>query len=106
LRQWQRRVRDWTGQSQRDLQTFIRLEEAFIRRHVHGATGAPSLADVAADAGFADQSHMGREIRRVTGVPPGRFGERLAHDPAFWYYRLIAGVLERARLSPPQGRSG
>jgi AraC-like DNA-binding protein len=106
LRQWQRRVRDWTGHSQRDLQRFVRLEEAFIRRHACGGTGEPSLADVAADAGFADQSHMGREIRRATGMPPGRFGERLAHDQAFWYYRLIAGVLERAQLPSHQGQSG
>jgi AraC-like DNA-binding protein len=100
LRQWQRRVREWTGQSHRDLQKFIRLEEAFIRRHAHGATRAPSFADVAADAGFADQSHMGREVRRVTGESPGRLGDRLVHDQAFWYHRLIAGVLDGAHSFP------
>lgn len=31
------------------------------------------LADVAADAGFADQSHMTRVFKRVTGVTPGDF---------------------------------
>lgn len=35
-------------------------------RHGH------SLAQTAADAGFADQSHMGRAIRRVFGVTPGQ----------------------------------
>ncbi|ODU58494.1 MAG: hypothetical protein ABT02_14320 [Comamonadaceae bacterium SCN 68-20] len=97
LRQLQRRVRGWTGQSHRDLQRFVRVEEAFIR-HVETEGGsAPDLAAIAADAGFADQSHMGREIRRVTGWPPARFGERLAHDEAFWYYRLMAGELGRSR---------
>jgi AraC-like DNA-binding protein len=100
LRQWQRRFREWTGQSQRDLQKFIRLEEAFIRRHAQGVTRMPSFADVAADAGFADQSHMGREVRRVTGESPGRFGERLVHDQAFWYYRLIAGMYEATHSLP------
>lgn len=89
LRQWQRRVRDWTGQSYRDLQLFVRVEEAFIRRTETCNSSAPDLADIAADAGFADQSHMGREVRRVTGLSPARFGERLANDEAFWYYRLV-----------------
>lgn len=93
LRQLQRRVRDWTGQSYRDLQLFIRVEEAFIRRIETGDSSAPDLAAIAADVGFADQSHMGREIRRVTGLSPARFGERLANDEAFWYYRLMAGEL-------------
>ncbi len=93
LRQLQRRVRDWTGQSYRDLQLFIRVEEAFIRRIEAHDSCAPDLAAISADAGFADQSHMGREIRRVTGMSPARFGEHLANDEAFWYYRLVAGEL-------------
>lgn len=36
------------------------------------------LAEIALDAGFADQSHMGRVVRRMVGVAPARFrGERL-----------------------------
>jgi AraC-like DNA-binding protein len=31
------------------------------------------LADVAVAAGFADQSHMTRVFKHVTGVPPGEF---------------------------------
>lgn len=95
LRQLQRRVRDWTGQSYRDLQIFIRVEEAFLRRIEVRDNRAPDLAAIASDAGFADQSHMGREIRRITGLSPARFGERLENDEAFWYYRLMAGELGR-----------
>jgi AraC-like DNA-binding protein len=91
----QRRVRDWTGQSYRDLQLFIRAEEAFLRHLEARDSRSPDLAAVAADAGFADQSHMGREIRRVTGLSPVRLGERLQKDEAFWYYRLMAGELGR-----------
>lgn len=95
LRQLQRRVRDRTGQSYRDLQRFIRVEEAFIRQIKAERSGTPNLAAIAADAGFADQSHMGREIRKVTGLSPGRLGERMASDETFWYYRLVAGKLGR-----------
>ena len=93
VRQWQRRVRDWTGQSYRDLQLFVRVEEAFSCRIETCDGSAPDLATIAADAGFADQSHMGREIRRVTGMSPARFGDRMANDEAFWYYRLLESSL-------------
>jgi AraC family transcriptional regulator len=33
----------------------------------------PSLADVAAAAGFADQSHFTRQFRRATGMTPGEY---------------------------------
>ena len=33
--------------------------------------GAASLAAVAAQHGFADQAHMTRSVRAVTGLPPG-----------------------------------
>lgn len=97
LRQLQRRIRDWTGQSYRDLQLFVRVEEAFLHRIEKCDSRAPDLAAIAAEAGFADQSHMGREIRRVTGMSPAHFGERLASDEAFWYYRLVASFQETAR---------
>ncbi|BCQ27345.1 helix-turn-helix domain-containing protein (plasmid) [Caballeronia sp. NK8] len=35
-------------------------------------TGAP-LADIAAHAGFADQSHMTRQFTRAFGIPPARW---------------------------------
>lgn len=99
LRQWQRRIRDWTGQSQRDLQVFVRIEEAFVRRISAGQ--APNLAHIAAESGFADQSHMGREIKRITGIAPAKFGERLAHDESFWYYRLIAEEFDKQSSPQP-----
>jgi AraC-like DNA-binding protein len=34
--------------------------------------GAP-IASVAAEAGFSDQSHLGRCFRRTFGVTPGRY---------------------------------
>jgi AraC-like DNA-binding protein len=34
------------------------------------APPAPSLARLAADAGYADQAHLAREVRRLAGLPP------------------------------------
>jgi len=36
-----------------------------------------SLAEIAAEAGFADQSHFTRAFRAYAGVPPGRYRELL-----------------------------
>lgn len=101
VRRAQRRFRDWTGQSHRDLQLFARTEEAMARASSLPASDTPHLASLAADAGFADQSHLGREVRRVTGLPPGRLGELMRTDEAFWFYRLLGEHLREHRASGP-----
>lgn len=90
IRRAQRRFKDWTGQSYRDLQLFVRTERAMAHVSAQPQGAAPDLASLAADAGFADQSHLGREVRRVTGIPPGRLGELMRTDEAFWFYRLMS----------------
>jgi hypothetical protein len=37
------------------------------------AEGSVELAGVAADLGYTDQAHFGRDWRRVTGVTPGEY---------------------------------
>ncbi|HYH22015.1 MAG TPA: helix-turn-helix domain-containing protein [Azospirillum sp.] len=89
VRQAQRRVKAWTGQSHRDLQLFARVEDVAVRASRSRDAGPLDLAGLASDAGFADQSHMGRAVRRMTGLAPGRLNELMAEDEAFWFYRLI-----------------
>lgn len=48
----------------------VQLRLAAARRLIRA--GLP-LAQVAAEAGFADQSHLGRHFKRVWGVTPGRY---------------------------------
>lgn len=47
----------------RRFQRFLRLLEPLV-------AGRTSLAGVAADLGYADQSHLGRECRRLSGSSP------------------------------------
>lgn len=93
VRQLQRRVKSWTGQSHRDLQLFARVEEVMVRAGEHRRQTALDLAGLACGAGFADQSHMGREVRRVTGLSPARLDRLIAGSEAFWFYRLLEGYL-------------
>lgn len=95
VRRAQRRFKDWTGQSHRELALFARIEEAFSwttrdRLDAHGP------AAIAAHAGYSDQSHLGREVKRVTGMSPARFTERMHTDEAFWVYRLLGEHLRAA----------
>ncbi len=88
-RSLQRLIKHRTGQSLRDLQLYARVENAFS--HVARMSKEESLnfAAVAAESGFSDQSHLGREVRRVTGLPPAKLNELVEHNEAFWMYRLL-----------------
>ncbi|WP_394826681.1 AraC family ligand binding domain-containing protein [Pendulispora albinea] len=45
-------------------------------RLLRGSRGPMALADVAATVGFADQAHLTRHFKRITGVTPARFALR------------------------------
>ncbi|WP_240746910.1 helix-turn-helix domain-containing protein [Cryptosporangium phraense] len=49
---------------------FARIQRV---RRVLGEIGSAPIAQVAAQAGFYDQSHLGREFRQLMGVTPGAF---------------------------------
>lgn len=55
------------GMSPQNLRRELRCRRALIL-----LSGNTTLADVAADSGFADQSHLTRTVRAVTGLPPAR----------------------------------
>lgn len=64
-RQLERRFLSRVGIGPRRYASLRRFERA-----VALAPGAPSLAQVAYHAGYADQSHFVREVRRLTGSTP------------------------------------
>ncbi len=56
-----------------------RLRCRHVFRRLADAAGRPaSLADLALEAGFADQSHCTRVVKRLVGVPPGALRRDLA----------------------------
>lgn len=67
-RQLERDFAHWIGTSPRHLAQVARVQ-AVSRLAQAGGT----LADIAADTGFADQAHMTRVVRQLTGLTPRRF---------------------------------
>ena len=49
----------------------------------------PRLSEIAQAQGYADQPHMTRELRNLTGDSPSRLHRRLREgDESYWVYRL------------------
>ncbi|RSN33225.1 AraC family transcriptional regulator [Amycolatopsis sp. WAC 01416] len=65
-----RHVRHDVGVGPKELQRVLRFHRFLTRLEAVVQDGS-SLADVAAEVGYADQSHLGRECRRLSGVSPG-----------------------------------
>jgi AraC-like DNA-binding protein len=58
------------GFGPKQVQRVLRFQR-FVRRAVALSAGRMSLAGVAAELGYADQSHLGRECLRLSGSSPG-----------------------------------
>ena len=87
-RQAERRIKKWIGQAHRRLAFYLRAER-FFEQALDRRGGEPLWSAVAFEAGFADQSHMIRDMRRLTGFSPRALFRRLDEEP-FWCYRLFA----------------
>jgi AraC-like DNA-binding protein len=91
LRQLERRIKRWAGLPLRELRGFGRAERAFFEAvEADLAQADVKWVDVAAAAGFADQSHLSRVTRRITGYAPQALYEGMQQHEAFWIYRLWA----------------
>ncbi|WP_199099383.1 helix-turn-helix domain-containing protein [Dyella sp. ASV21] len=89
LRQLERRIKQWAGLPLRELRGFGRAEHAFFEALQAGAMQASvNLAEVAAEAGYADQSHLSRVMRRMTGYSPQALYAGMRREEAFWLYRM------------------
>ena len=68
-----RQFKEATGHPPHDYLVRLRVDRAreLILRHGRDWT----MATVAAESGFADQSHLARHFKRVLGVTPGVFAD-------------------------------
>lgn len=88
LRQMERRVKQWAGVPARELRRFTRAEDCFYQVRDAFEAGGVQWADAAAEGGYADQAHLCREVRRMTGMSPAALLQAVAEDEAYWPYRL------------------
>ena len=88
LRQLERRIKLWAGQPMRELQGLSKIERAFFEAAAAEEAGRLDLATLAADSGYADQSHLTRVTRRMTGFSPAELHRRIRTEEPFWPYRV------------------
>ncbi|MGB9989446.1 helix-turn-helix domain-containing protein [Massilia sp. SM-13] len=84
----ERRIRAWAGQPMRSLRRIHRAEQSFFEARAELLHGKVSWSDVAARGGYADQAHLSREARQITGLPPSEFARLSLTDESFWVYRI------------------
>ena len=72
-RRLHRRFREAVGYGPKQFQRIMRFQRLLLR-----APACRELASAAADAGYADQAHMCREVKALAGEPPRRVLDRRA----------------------------
>lgn len=91
MRQVERRIKKISGRSLRDWHLLVSTEQVFFTARDQQESGRMlDWAALALDAGFADQAHLNRTVKRLTGFPPAEFARRFIEDESFWVYRLWA----------------
>jgi AraC-like DNA-binding protein len=98
-RQLRRRCERSTGLGPKTLQRMFRFQR-FLALAGADSTARPSLARLAREAGYSDQSHLSRESMRLAGRPPARVLSdaaddcRDSHDHAVSYGPLVGIVVD------------
>ncbi|MCB1511475.1 MAG: helix-turn-helix transcriptional regulator [Hyphomicrobiaceae bacterium] len=86
VRALERRLKKWSGQTRQSLDFYASFER--LHQLSTEARGMP-LANLALEAGYSDQSHMGRAVRRATGFSPRELNRLIENEEPFWCYRLL-----------------
>ncbi|AKJ27133.1 helix-turn-helix domain-containing protein [Caldimonas brevitalea] len=84
----ERRIKAWTGQPLRRLRRVNRVELSLVEARARMRTGDLSWADVAVQSGYADQAHLCRDMRELTGHSPTELARKVEEDESFWAYRI------------------
>ena len=102
-RQLRRRCERATGLGPKTLQRMFRFQR-FLALAGADTAARPSLARLARDAGYSDQSHLSRESVRLAGRPPAQVLSdaaedcRDSHDHTASYLPFLASALRYARF--------
>ena len=83
-------MRTMTGWSARALKGLARAEDALLMA-AHSTRPRVNWASIAAEAGYADQSHLCRELRRYTGFSPQQLWRCVPNEQALWVYKVWFG---------------
>jgi AraC-like DNA-binding protein len=81
VRTMHRQFRAACGYGPKHFQRIMRIQRAI---HVVHATAPARLADAAHAAGYADQAHMSRDFRDITGFSPGQYFASTHPGWGFW----------------------
>jgi AraC-like DNA-binding protein len=88
VRNLERRMRAWAGLPMRTLRRLDRAEQSFLRARAAILAGKADWAELAQRAGYADQAHLCRETRQITGLSPANLARAGMSDECFWVYRI------------------
>ena len=92
-RQTIRTTQNALGVGVSDLRKFARGDAAFRELDAQlSASERASLADIAAEAGYADQAHLSRECKSVTGRTPSEFLRDFETEESDWIYRAMRSM--------------
>ncbi|UGQ48224.1 helix-turn-helix domain-containing protein [Massilia endophytica] len=86
----ERRLREWAGLPMRTLRRIRRAEQSFIEARDEVLKGKVSWSDIAARGGYADQAHLSRESRQLSGLTPSELARLCLSDESYWMYRIWA----------------
>jgi AraC-like DNA-binding protein len=94
-RQLERRFCHSYGKSLRAFRQQARFSRMLFDQ-VFGRRKFAAWADIATSAGYFDQAHLSRDLRRFSGYAPAMLGRQLAEDdPTLWPYRLGPELISR-----------
>lgn len=90
LRQLERRFLQQFGLTPKQYQRIARTALLMARL---GNTRMTSLASLALDLGFADQSHLTRDMKHFTGILPGQFKTLIEQQEDYWAFKILPDAL-------------
>jgi len=88
VRNLERRIKAWLGLPMRSARRLYRAEQSFLFSRDDALAGRVDWAESALRGGYADQAHLCRETREVTGHSPAELVRKAQQEEGYWIYRI------------------